>query len=199
MAVISLIDVKTIFSVWRYSIKEGVSMIVTIITVLIFGVETSIIVGVSISILLFLWHTSRPHIAIVGQIPGTEHYRNIERHNVEVLPEILTLRIDENLFFGNCRMLEEKVSSLVSERKQVKHVVLMFTAVNMMDMSALESLETIAESLKSIGIKLHFSEVKGPVMDNLKRSGIFDDLTGEVFLSQHKAMQTLKLASATQS
>ena len=192
MAVISLVDFKTVFSVWRYSIRESISMIITIVTVLIFGVETGIIVGVSISILLFLWHTSRPHIAIVGKVPGTEHYRNIERHDVEVLPEILTLRIDENLFFGNCRMLEEKVSSLVAERKQLKHVVLMFTAVNMVDVSALESLETIAESLKLIGVKLHFSEVKGPIMDRLKRSGIFDELTGEVFLSQHKAMQTLK-------
>jgi len=191
IAVTSLIDTKTIFSVWRYSKKEGVAMISTIITVLIFGVETGIIVGVSISLLLFLWHTSRPHIAIVGQIPGTEHYRNIERYEVEILPEVLTLRIDENLFFANCRTLEEKVSQLMSERKEVKDVILMFTAVNMVDVSALESLETITESLKSIGVKLHFSEVKGPVMDNLKKSGFFENLTGDVFLSQHQAMQAI--------
>jgi len=177
IAVTSLIDTKTIFSVWRYSKKEGVAMISTIITVLIFGVETGIIVGVSISLLLFLWHTSRPHIAIVGQIPGTEHYRNIERYEVEILPEVLTLRIDENLFFANCRTLEEKVSQLMSERKEVKDVILMFTAVNMVDVSALESLETITESLKSIGVKLHFSEVKGPVMDNLKNASHYCNQT----------------------
>ncbi len=174
-------------------------MISTIITVLVFGVEAGIVVGVSISLLLFLWHTSRPHIAIVGQIPDTEHYRNIDRYDVEILPEVLTLRIDENLFFANCRTLEEKVSQLMSERQEVKDVVLMFTAVNMVDVSALESLETISESLKSIGVKLHFSEVKGPVMDKLKTSGLFKHLTGEVFLSQHQAMQSITSSSNKRS
>lgn len=192
IAVISLIDIKAISSVWRYSKREGIAMISTILIVLILGVETGLIVGVSLSLLLFLWHTSHPHIAIVGQIPGTEHYRNMERHHVEILPEVLTLRIDENLFFANCRTLEEKVSTLISERKEVKDVILMFTAVNMVDVSALESLETISESLNSIGIKLHFSEVKGPIMDSFKKSGIFEHLTGEVFLSQHQAMQAIR-------
>lgn len=191
LAVTSLVDIKTIFSVWRYSKQDGIAMLGTIITVLIYGVDTGIIVGVSLSILLFLWHTSNPHIAIVGQIPGTEHYRNIERHHAEVHPEILTLRVDENLFFANCRTLEEKVSQLMAERTEVKDVILMFTAVNMVDVSALESLESISESLKSIDVKLHLSEVKGPVMDKLKKSDFLQHLTGEVFLSQHKAITAI--------
>ncbi|TBR43085.1 sulfate permease [Marinomonas agarivorans] len=191
LAVTSLVDFKAIFSVWRYSKQDGIAMVGTIITVLIYGVDTGIIVGVSLSILLFLWHTSNPHIAIVGQIPGTEHYRNIERHHAEVHPKILTLRVDENLFFANCRTLEEKVSQLMAERTEVKDVVLMFTAVNMVDVSALESLESISESLKSIGVKLHLSEVKGPVMDKLKKSDFLEHLTGDVFLSQHKAITAI--------
>lgn len=191
IAVTSLVDFKAIFFVCRYSMQDGIAMIGTIITVLIYGVDTGIIVGVSLSILLFLWHTSNPHIAIVGQIPGTEHYRNIERHQAEVHPEILTLRVDENLFFANCRTLEEKISQLIVEKKEVKDVILMFTAVNMVDVSALESLESISDSLDSIGVKLHLSEVKGPVMDKLKKSDFLNHITGNIYLSQHKAITAI--------
>jgi len=191
LAVFSLIDFKAIIHTWHYSKHDGIAMLGTLIIVLAFGVETGILAGVCLSILLFLWHTSHPHIAIVGNLTGTEHYRNVERYDVKVEPNILTLRIDENLFFANCRTLEEKVTQLISERPEVQHLVLMCNAVNMIDISALESLETMMQRLKAANIHLHLSEVKGPVMDKLKDTSLISELTGEVFLTQHQAIETI--------
>lgn len=192
LAVFSLIDFKAIIHTWHYSKHDGIAMLGTLIIVLAFGVETGILAGVCLSILLFLWHTSHPHIAIVGNLTGTEHYRNVERYDVKVEPNILTLRIDENLFFANCRTLEEKVTQLISERPGVQHLVLMCNAVNMIDISALESLETMMQRLKAANIHLHLSEIKGPVMDKLKDTKLISELTGEVFLTQHQAIETIK-------
>ncbi len=156
------------------------------------GMEAGLIVGVILSILCFLWHTSHPHIAIVGRLPGTEHFRNVQRFTVETHPSILTVRIDENLFFANARVFEERLQSLVSQNTAVKHLILMCTAVNMIDASALQSLEKIVDRLADSDVKLHLSEVKGPVMDRLKDSKLLDNLTGQVFLTQYQAIQALE-------
>ena len=191
VAVVQLIDIKTIIHTWHYSKQDTAALLATLITVLFVGVEAGIITGVSLSLILFLWHTSRPHIAVVGRVPGTEHFRNVERFEVETQPNILTVRIDESLYFVNARVLEDRINSLVAERKEISDVILMCTAVNMIDASALESLETIADRLHSVGIKLHLSEVKGPVMDKLKGSALIAHLTGQIFLTQHQAIDSL--------
>jgi SulP family sulfate permease len=150
-----------------------------------------IVAGVALSLLLFLWRASRPHVAIVGQVPGTEHFRNVLRHEVAQSPTVLTLRVDESLWFANAHWLEDTVAALVAARPQVRHVVLMCPAVNLIDASALESLEAINDRLTAAGVGFHLSEVKGPVMDRLRRSTFLDHLNGRVFLSQHQAMATL--------
>ncbi|MFM2045668.1 MAG: hypothetical protein RLY86_4244 [Pseudomonadota bacterium] len=193
VAVLSLVDLKGLRRTWTYSRSDFAAQAGTILTVLAVGVEAGIVTGIALSILLFLWRTSRPHSAIVGQVPGTEHFRNIDRHRVVESPVVLTLRVDESLYFANARFLEERVLDLVAARPAVRHVVLMCPAVNMIDASALESLEAICDRLSSAGVTLHLSEVKGPVMDRLKRSDFLDHLTGRVFLSQYEAMMALDL------
>ena len=145
-----------------------------------------------LSILLHLYKTSKPHVAEVGLVPGTHHFRNVLRHEVETLPGVLTLRVDESLYFVNARFLEEYVLSRVAECQNLRHVVLMFPAVNEVDMSALETLEEINRRLSEQGITLHLTEVKGPVMDRLKRSHFLHELSGQVFLSQYEAWCALK-------
>jgi SulP family sulfate permease len=130
-------------------------------------------------------------MAVVGQVPGSEHFRNIERHQVIQSKKVLTIRVDESLYFANTRYLEQRILSLVADRPQISDVVLMCPAVNFIDASALESLEAIADRLSSAEVRLHLSEVKGPVMDRLKRSDFFSHLTGEVFLSQYDALRKL--------
>ena len=133
----------------------------------------------------------RPHIAVVGQVPGTEHYRNVQRHEVLQQPAILGLRIDESLYFANARFLEDAISSHVAVRSGLRHVVLQCSAINDIDASALESLETINQRLKTSGVQLHLSEVKGPVLDRLQRSHFLGQLSGRVFLTHHQAVMAL--------
>lgn len=195
VAVISLVDLAAIRRTFAYSKADFAAMAATIALVLLVGVEAGIVAGVALSLLLFLWRTSTPHIAIVGQVPGSEHFRNVERHSVLTSPELLSIRVDESLYFANARFLEDRILAEVAARPALKHVVLMCSAVNMIDASALESLEAVAERLASAGIGFHLSEVKGPVMDGLKRSDFFAHFRGQVFLSQFDAAAALGGAS----
>ena len=174
-------------------------MAATIFLTLGFGVEIGVSAGVLLSIGLFLYKTSRPHVAEVGLVPNTQHFRNILRHDVETDPSLVTLRIDESLYFANARYLEDYLYDRVVCDEPIQHVVLMCSAVNEIDMSALESLEEINKRLKEMGITLHLSEVKGPVMDRLVRSHFITELTGDIFLAQYDAMVALTGSNAKQS
>lgn len=156
------------------------------------GVEVGVAAGVVLSLILFIYKTSRPQIAEVGLVQDTLHFHNILRHNVETDPAILTLRIDERLYFANARMMEDRIYARVIGDDALRDVILMFSAENEVDMSALETLETINARLQGMGITLHLSEVKGPVMDRLMRSGFLDALTGKIFLSQINAYHDLR-------
>jgi SulP family sulfate permease len=191
VAVLSLVDLRGFVRTWRYSKADGAAMIVTALVVLLIGVEPGIVSGVLLSLLLFLWRTSRPHMAVVGQVPGTEHFRNVLRHKVAESPRVLSIRIDESLYFANARYLEDRIYDYVASRDGIRHVVLMCPAVNFIDASALESLEAIAHRLNSAGVEFHLSEVKGPVMDRLERSDFFEHFKGQVFLSHHQALAAL--------
>ena len=147
--------------------------------------------GVILSIVLHLYKSSRPHVAEVGLVPGTQHFRNILRHDVLTDPALVTLRIDESLYFANARFLEDYVADRVTPDCEVKHVVLMCSAISDIDLSALESLEAIAHRLQTMGVTLHLSEVKGPVMDRLKGCDFLNHLTGQIFLSQYDAWAVL--------
>ena len=194
VAVLSLVDLSILGKAYRYSRTDFAAVAVTIGATLLFGVETGVISGVTISILIHLYRSSRPHTAIVGRVPETEHFRNVERHQVILTPGVLSLRVDENLYFANARYLEDLVYRLVAERGDLRHLVLMCPAVNVIDMSALESLEAINARLADLGIRFHLSEVKGPVMDRLTGSGFLEHLSGQVFLSQHSAIMALEPA-----
>ncbi|WP_033925756.1 SulP family inorganic anion transporter [Sphingomonas sp. 35-24ZXX] len=193
VAVLSLVDVKTPRHIWRYSRADFAAMAATVLVTLLVGVEPGVIAGVGLSLALFLWRASRPHAAVVGRVPGTEHFRNVKRHTVLTDPRILTIRIDESLTYLNARWLEEFVLEQVAETPRLRHLVLMASAVNAIDASALESLEAINHRLADAGVSLHLSEVKGPVMDALERSHLLHDLTGEVWLSQDQAFSALLL------
>lgn len=192
VAVISLIDFDTITLARRYRTADFSAVVITIAITLLAGVEIGVLAGVGASVGLHLYHTSRPHFAVVGQLADTEHYRNVERHSVVTDPHILSMRIDESLYFANAAYLEEMVFAQVALREHLAHVVLMCPAVNAIDLSALEALKEINNGLIESGVKLHLSEVKGPVMDALQRSDFLSHLSGEVFLSHHGAVTALR-------
>jgi SulP family sulfate permease len=192
VAVLSLVDLGALKRIWAYSRTDFAAIAATIAVTLAEGVEAGLLVGVGLSIFLHLYSTSRPHVAVVGQIPGTAHFRNVERHAVITDPEILSLRVDESLYFPNARFLEDLVNDAVAANPAIRHVILECPAVNTIDASALESMEAINRRLADGAIKLHLSEVKGPVMDRLKRSHFLDELTGKVHLSHFDAVSSIK-------
>lgn len=191
VAVLTLVDVRVFARTWHYAKADFIALLLTFGLTLAVGVEAGLIAGVSASVLLLLYRTSRPHIAVVGQVPGTEHYRNVLRHAVLEQPGILGLRVDESLYFANARFLEDTIAAQVAMRSGVRHVVLQCSAVNDIDASALDSLETINARLQASGVQLHLSEVKGPVHDRLRRSHLLAELSGQVFLTHHQAVMAL--------
>ncbi|KZM50721.1 sulfate permease [Labrenzia sp. OB1] len=191
VAVLSLVDLSAVKRTFLYSKSDFAAMAATILITLFFGVEQGVVSGVALSIALYLYRSSRPHMAIVGIVPGSEHFRNIDRHTVVTGERVLSLRVDESLFFANSRFLEDRIYALVADRENIEHVVLMCTAVNEIDASALESLEEINHRLSDSGVTFHLSEIKGPVMDRLKKTEFLKHLTGRIFLSQYEALCTL--------
>ena len=191
VAVLSLVDLSIFKQTWVFSKPDFIAVSATLMATLLVGVEQGLVTGVAVSLALFLWRASRPHIATVGLVPGTEHFRNVLRHDVQVSPRLLCLRVDASMFFANARGIEDRVNAEVATRPELKHVLLQCSAVNDIDASAMESLEAIAQRLNDAGIALHLSEIKGPVMDKLHRTDFLQHLSGQVFLTNYQAIQAL--------
>ena len=201
VAVLSLVDLTIFKRTWKYSKADFAAALSTFLVTLALGVELGLVTGVTVSLSLFLYRTSRPHIAEVGLVPGTEHFRNVQRHSVLVDSTLVSLRVDESLYFANSKALEDHINQAMASMPTLQNVVLLCSAINDIDASALESLELIEARLLSAGIALHLSEVKGPVMDRLKHTHFLHHLSGQVFLTHYQAIQALSpnLTSQTQS
>lgn len=191
VAVVSLLDFRALPRIWAYSRADGAAMAATMAITLLIGVEQGLLAGVGLSLVLYLFRTSRPHMAVVGQVPGTEHFRNIDRHAVVTDPGVFSIRVDESLYFPNARALEDRIVQALAEAPALRHVVLQCSAVNYIDASALESLEAVNDRLRAADVAFHLSEVKGPVMDQLERSHLLHELTGQVYLTHFDAMKAL--------
>ncbi|VAW88493.1 Sulfate permease [hydrothermal vent metagenome] len=191
VAVASLIDIKKLKETWLFSKYDFSLTAITIVTTLLAGVEIGVSVGIVLSIILHLYHTSKPHMAVVGLVPGTEHFRNVLRQEVETNPDIIGIRIDESLYFANAAYLEKAVVKQIIQSPRAKYCVLLFSSVNDIDASALESLESIHEKLKDMGVELHLSEVKGPVMDKLRTTRLYGEIKEHIHLSHYQAVTHL--------
>ncbi len=191
VAVLSLVDFSIFKRTWRYSRRDFMAVLATLLGTLTFGVEAGLVIGVGVSLALFLYGTSRPHIAEVGLVPGTEYFRNVLRHQVKVTPELISLRVDESLYFANSRVLEDRINDAVARNPRLKHLVLQCSAINTIDASALESLEAIEKRLRDSGVTFHLSEVKGPVMDRLNETRFLHEMSGKVFLTHYQAVKEL--------
>jgi SulP family sulfate permease len=190
IAVRNLLDFATLKRLWNYNRTDAIAWLVAFIVVLLTSVEKGIIAGAIISLVLHLWRTSRPHIAIVGRVGNTEHFRNVLRYPVKTCPHVMAVRVDESLYFVNTKYLESYLLKLVNENPEVKNLVLVCSAVNVIDGSALETLQSCIEELKMMGVEFYMSEVKGPVMDKLESIGFVDKLGRDrIFLTTDLAMR----------
>ncbi|MES2126334.1 MAG: sulfate permease [Pseudomonadota bacterium] len=183
IAVLGMLELDTLQISWRYDRSDALALLATAGGVLVLGVEAGVIVGVALSMGTMIWRASRPHIAVLGRVGSMEHFRNIERYACTTLPQILVMRIDAGLFFGNSEAVGQRIEDELAARPQTRHLVLVLSAVNSIDTSALFALGELNASLQRRGVLLHFAEVKGPIMDRLKESKLLEELTGRVFLS----------------
>ena len=189
VAVTSLVDLQTLKQAWQYDRADAVSLVATAMGVVVLGVEAGILVGVALSLGVLVWRSSHPHMAVVGRVPGSEHFRNVERHAVQTVPGLLALRIDESLFFANATVLEDRIEGLLAGDPSLRHVLLICSAVNQIDTTALGVLTQLERGLAARGMTLALAEVKGPVMDRLRSTELGQRLQGKVFLSVHEAFE----------
>jgi len=187
IAVSSLIDTETLRHTWRHDRADALALIATAGGVILVGVEAGIIAGVVLSLAVLVWRGSRPHIAVIGRVPGTEHFRNIERHPVQTLPGLLAVRIDESLGFTNAAMIEDWLVRRLSAEADIRTVLLVCSAINRIDSTGLEMLTRLESDLRARGLRLMLSEVKGPVMDPLADTDFGRRMHDRIFLSTHQA------------
>lgn len=191
VAVLSLLDFSIFKEAWIFSKSDFLAVSVTVALTLIMGVEIGVACGISTSILLHLYHTSEPHIAEIGLLTGTEHFRNVLHFDVETTPSIVSLRIDESLLFSNAGYLEDFIDELLIERPMLNDLILECGAINTIDLSALEMLQKLDQRFKEKGIHLHLSHLKIPLKTKLQKVHFFEHLSGHLFLSHYDAYKSL--------
>ncbi|NHZ94418.1 SulP family inorganic anion transporter [Massilia sp. CCM 8734] len=191
VAVLGMLELDTLRTAWRYDRGDALALLATAGGVIALGIDYGVILGVLLSLGTLIWRASRPHIAVLGRIPGTEHFRNIERYPAGTVPDVLMLRIDANLFFGNVEAVNARIEDELALHPAARHLVLVMTAVSSIDTSALFGLGELNLALRRRGIGLHLAEVKGPVMDRLKASELPGVLHGQIFLSAAMASDAL--------
>ncbi|QOY96273.1 sulfate permease [Massilia sp. UMI-21] len=191
VAVLGMLDLSLLHTAWRYDRADAIALLATAAGVLALGVEAGVVVGVALSMGVLIWRASRPHIAVLGRIAGTEHFRNVDRYPAETAPGLLMLRVDAGLFFGNVEAVNQRIEDELAARPDTRHLVLVMSAVNAIDTSALFGLGELNSSLRQRGVLLHLAEVKGPVMDRLKHSTLLEALDGRLFLSSAMAWSAL--------
>ncbi|MDM4767146.1 SulP family inorganic anion transporter [Pelomonas sp. SE-A7] len=188
VAVLSGLRLQPYLEAWRFSRPEALLMGLVTIAVLALGLSAALALGVAGSIALLLQRTARPHVALIGRVPGTEHYRNVDRHQVECRADVLGLRIDESLVFTNARSLADVVQVHLDHHPGTRRIVLLMSPVNAIDFSGLEALRELQGSLERQQVRLDLSEVKGPVLDRLRAGGWEQWFRGQIFLSHHQGM-----------
>ena len=188
VAALTLVNFKALSKTYAYSPTDAIAMALTIILSLTIGVVFGLLAGVVISLMMYLYRTSKPHMAILGQVPGTHHFRNINRHQVVTSSQIVSARFDESLYFPNVKYLEARVNEMVAANPEVKYFVLNCAAINSIDASGLETLIAINQRLKDGGVSFHLSEVKGPVMDILKKTPLYQELQDKIHLTHYDAV-----------
>lgn len=192
VAVAGLIDIKTPIKLWRYCRPDAIALLITFAAVLGLGIEKGILAGVATTVVMQMWKTSRPHVAEVGRVGESEHFRNVLRHDVQSIAGLLAIRVDESVNFANAPFLESYVMEKVSQRPEVHSVLLISSGINDIDSTGIEVLETIHRELDNAGIHFFMSDVKGPVTDRLKLAHFDDEFSHHnIFMSTHQAVDQL--------
>jgi SulP family sulfate permease len=191
LSVSDFIDFSPVYRYWKFYRHDSITHIAALLGVLLFGVERGLLIGILVAIALFVRRSSRPHIAIVGRVGDSAHFRSELRYQVATHPHVMAVRIDENLYFANANLVETRLLRLVSRNPKIRHLLLVCSAINFIDTSGLEMLERVDRELIRRDVQLHLSEVKGAVMDQLNASDLPQELSGRIFFTTDAAMREL--------
>ncbi|WP_438464012.1 SulP family inorganic anion transporter [Marinomonas sp. PE14-40] len=192
MSVASMIELEQLKRCWRVNRTDAYSLVATFFTVLVFGIELGITVGILGSVMLVVYRASHPHMAVVGRVGNSEHFRNIKRHQVNTEQGILAIRVDESIYFSNVQCIEDYIFTQINLASEIQHIVLIFSSVSFIDTTALDAFEAMKTKLEDLGISLHLAEVKGPVMDQLNQTSFIEQLKpGQIFFTTDDAFKHL--------
>lgn len=177
---------------WQFNKGDTISMLFTFFATLSLGPDKGIWAGIACSIILLVHRSSKPHIAEVGRAPNG-YFRNLKRLDVKQVEEVIFLRIDENLFFANIQYIENFIFTSCNNKPKIKHLVLIFSSVSTVDETALGSIKNWIINLNHMGITLHLSNIKGFLLDDLKKTDLLEKLQpGQVFYTADDAMKALE-------
>ncbi|MFT5184995.1 MAG: SulP family sulfate permease [Flavobacteriales bacterium] len=183
VAVFGLVNIKEPINLWKSDKSDFAMLVITFFGTLFLGIEQGIGLGVLLSLSVIILRTTRPHIAVLGRVPGTDVYRNIDRFDQIIeRKDIIVLRLDARLYFANLNYVQDRFNEILEQYKPEMHgLVLSFESVNMVDSSAIHFLSDLFLSLKANGIKLVIANVKGPVRDKLFVSGLTEKIGSDHF------------------
>ena len=189
VSVVGLMDLKSSRRHWSTQRNDSLTEYATLVLVLFMGVEIGLLAGVGLSIAFFIRNSSRPHITQVGRLDDTEHFRSIKRYDVETLPHVLALRVDENIYFANAAQIEDKLLKRAQRRRGTRHLLVVCSSVNMIDATGLQMLSRLNTNLARSGITLNLCDVKGTIMAQLEAAELSSVLSGQIFFTADRAMK----------
>ncbi|MCS6929363.1 MAG: solute carrier family 26 protein [Saprospiraceae bacterium] len=198
VAVYGLIDYKEARHLWHSNRSDFVLWMVTFAATLVVGIEQGIGLGVLLSLALVIYRTTRPHIAVLGRVPGTFFYRNIERFdNLEQRPDVLIVRFDSDLYFANVNYFLDTINELAARKGNALRVLIINAeSINNLDSSGVHAIEELLLQFRQRGIDVYFVSVKGPVRDAMARAGLIEKIGPEkFFLSNQQAVDACDCTS----
>ena len=196
VSVAGLVDFSMLGEHWRFYRADAVVHFLTLAGVLLLGVAGGLLLGAGAAVALFLRQSSRPHIAVLGRLGDSTHFRNVARFDTETSPQAAAVRVDENLYFANAHEVEDRIVGIVDGSEEIRHLVLVCSAVNFIDTTGLETLRRVNHTLEARDVVLHLSDVKGPVATQIEATSLAEELTGRMFLTTDEAMRTVTGPSA---
>ena len=192
VAVLGLIGYKEAIALWRTDRRDFAMLLATFVATLVLGIQQGVAVGVLLSLALVIYRNSIPHVAVLGKLPDSDHYRNVSRFpRAEQDDHLLIVRFDAQLYFGNANYFKDNLEELAVEKgPQLRTLVLDASSMHDIDSSGLHALEEIVEFLYSRKVQLYITGAIGPVRDLLYKSGLMDRIgKGHHFLTVPEAVQ----------
>ncbi len=191
VSVLKLFDVQTFRQLYQTHRRDFVVMVVTFVASLLLSIEYGILIGVVLSLILVLQQSSRPRVAVLGHVPGTTNYRNVNvLNNLKQYDGVLIVRLEDQLFFGNNEYFDEQIRALVESKSGNLHALFLDAkSIFQIDSSGIDTLCNILEYLKDKEIELHICSGMARFRHQLSKSGFTKRLgTDRIHISVHKAI-----------